>query len=192
MPEPAAPLELVVDGTDGAGKTRFVHYLLEHCRRRGLRAAQYAPYREREVYPLWAEEPERAAQIITEIMARERSAGAHLDLLLWDRGWPTAYVTTESARARAAFLPLPAATVLLLGTMEMTRAKVRGQGARGEWVRDEALIQRYHAAYLALEAPAGHRILRAAPDARARFDFAALVAHLEPELDSAARPCHQG
>lgn len=185
-PAPPAPRELVIDGTDGAGKTSLVRHLLEHCQRRGLRAAAHAPYREREVYPLWAREPERAARIVTEVIAHRRAERAQLDVLLWDRGWPTAYITTEDPRARAAFLPLPPVTVLLLGTPEMTRAKVRAQGARGEWVEDEALIQRYHAAYLSLQAPPGHRLLRAFPDASSRFDFAALTRQLSLELDGAA------
>jgi hypothetical protein len=187
---PRAPIEIVVDGTDGAGKTSFVSYLLEHCQRRGLRAASHAPYRECEVYPLWAHEPERAAQIVTATLARRRAESAHLDVLIWDRGWPTAYITTDAPRARAAFLPLPTVTVLLLGTTEMTRAKVRVHGARGEWVRDEALIQRYAAAYLALQAPGDHRLLRAVPDSAARFDFAELARALSRELDGAAQLRH--
>lgn len=185
-PAPPGPRELVIDGTDGAGKTSLVRHLLEHCQRRGRCAAACAPYREREVYPLWAREPERAARIVTEVMAQRRAERAHLDVLLWDRGWPTAYITTEDPRARAAFLPLPPVTVLLLGTPEMTRAKVRAEGARGEWVEDEALIQRYHAAYLSLQAPLGHRLVRAFPDASSRFDFAALTRALSLELDGAA------
>lgn len=193
------PLELVVDGTDGAGKTSFVTHLLEHCRSLGLRTASYAPYREREVYPLWADEPERAAQIITEILDRRRAESAHLDVLIWDRGWPTAYITTDHPRARAAFLPLPPVTVLLLGTPEMTRAKVRTHGARGEWVDDEALIQRFHAAYLSLQppvepdapvGPVAHKLLRAFPDATSRFDFAALIRDLSAELDAAVQLRH--
>jgi hypothetical protein len=117
---PRSPLEVVVDGTDGAGKTSFVTHLLEHCRSLGLRAASHAPYREREVYPLWADEPERAAQLITEILDRRRAESAHLDVLIWDRGWPTAYITTDNPRARSSFLPLPPVTILLLGTPEMT------------------------------------------------------------------------
>lgn len=209
---PRVPLEIVVDGTDGAGKTSFVTYLLEHCRSLGLRADTYAPYREREVYPLWADEPERAAQIVTEILARRRAESAHLDVLIWDRGWPTAYITTTDPRARAMFLPLPSITVLLLGTPEMTRAKVRTHGARGEWVDDEALIHRFHSAYLALQlpvepaapaesvvptesvvpaVPAAPRLIRAVPDASARFDFAAMVRELSAELDAARQLRHK-
>jgi hypothetical protein len=188
---PRSPVEIVVDGTDGAGKTSFVHYLLDHCRWRGLRAASFAPYREREVYPLWAEDPERAAQIITELLAHHRATATDLDVLLWDRAWPTAYITTEHPRARAAFLPLPPVTVLLLGTPEMTRAKARAHGARGAWVLDEALIQRYHAAYHALQPPSSHRLLRALPDPAGRFDFPALARQLDPELDAAHQLRHK-
>ncbi len=190
---PRSPLEIVVDGTDGAGKTRFVTYLLEHCRSLGLLAASHAPYREREVYPLWADEPERAAQLITEVLARRRAEGHPLDVRIWDRGWPTAYITTDHPRARAAFLPLPAVTILLLGTPEMTRAKVRTHGARGEWACDEALIQRFHAAYLSLQPPiepVPHKLLRAFPDATARFDFAALARDLSAELDATLQLRH--
>lgn len=187
---PPAPLELVVDGTDGAGKTSFVQHLLAHCQHLGLRAASFAPYREREVYPLWAHQPERAAQLIVEVLAHRRAERADADVLIWDRGWPTAYITTQSPAARAAFLPLPTATILLLGTPEMTRAKARAHGPRGEWVADDALIHRYHAAYHALTPPVAHLLLRAFPDATSRFDFPHLLHRLSPTLDAAARLRH--
>jgi hypothetical protein len=179
------PIEVVVDGTDGAGKTACVRFLLDRWTRRGLVVASHAPYREQEVYPLWAAEPERAAQIITGIMARFRTAHPSADVVVWDRGWPTAFVTTTDPRARAAFEPLPPLTVLLLSSTDRTRAKARALDLRGAWVRDDALIEHYNAAYHALgDAPADRKLLRAVPDVSGTFDFEHIARGLEPALEA--------
>jgi hypothetical protein len=178
------PIDVVVDGTDGAGKTACVGFLVERWKRRGLEVASHAPYREQEVYPLWATEPERAAQIITGIMARFRTAHASADVVVWDRGWPTAFVTTIDPRARAAFEPLPPLTVLLLSSTDRTRAKARALNLRGVWVRDDALVEHYNAAYHALGAPADRKLLRVVPDASGAFDFEHIAHELEPDLEA--------
>lgn len=196
---PLRPIEVVVDGTDGAGKTACVHFLVDRWTRRGLAVASHAPYREQEVYPLWAAEPERAAQIITGIMARFRAAHASADVVVWDRGWPTAFVTTTAPQARAAFEPLPPLTVLLLSSTDRTRAKARDQDLRGEWVRDDALIEHYNAAYHALDAfhalhalhaPFDRKLLRAAPGASGTFDFEHIARELDPDLDALVGQCY--
>lgn len=182
---PRRPIEVVVDGTDGAGKTACVRFLLDRWTRRGLAVASHAPYREQEVYPLWATEPERAAQIITGIMARFRAAHPSADVVVWDRGWPTAFVTTTDPRARAAFEPLPPLTVLLLSSTDRTRAKAQALDLRGEWVRDDALIAHYNAAYHALDgASADRELLRVVPDASGTFDFEHVARRLEAELEA--------
>lgn len=188
-PGARAPIEVVIDGTDGAGKTTCVESLIERWTRAGLRVARHAPYREREVYPLWATEPARAARIITAIMDRARAAAVHADLLVWDRGWPTAFVSTDDAAARAGFAPLPPLTVLLLGSVAATRRKASTAPPRGVWVRDDALIARYHAAYHALAAPAETRLLRALPDAASRFDLDAIGRWLDEHLERARARC---
>ena len=183
------PIEVVIDGTDGAGKTACVAALIERWTRAGLRVVGRAPYREREVYPLWATEPARAAQIITAIIARARADTAGADLLVWDRGWPTAFVSTDDAAARAGFAPLPPLTVLLLGSAAATRRKAMTQHPRGVWVSDDALIARYHAAYHALAAPAGTHLLRALPDAADRFDVDAIARWLDERLEPLRARC---
>ncbi len=50
-------LEIVIDGTDGAGKTLCVSALKEHLQNLGFSVGTLAPYREKEVYHLWANEP---------------------------------------------------------------------------------------------------------------------------------------
>jgi len=188
---PRRPIDVVVDGTDGAGKTACVRFLVDRWTRRGLAVASHAPYREQEVYPLWAAEPERAAQIITGIMARFRAAHASADVVIWDRGWPTAFVTTTDPRARAAFEPLPPLTVLLLSSTDRTRAKAQALDLRGAWVRDDALIEHYNAAYHALvDAPADRKLLRVVPDASGTFDFEHIAHELEPALEALVSQCY--
>lgn len=183
------PVEVVVDGTDGAGKTACVRFLLDRWTRRGLVVASHAPYREQEVYPLWAAEPERAAQIITGIMARFRATHPSADVVVWDRGWPTAFVTTTDPQARATFEPLPPLTVLLLSSTDRTRAKAQALNLRGEWLRDDALVEHYNAAYHALGgAPAAHKLLRVIPDATGTFDFEHIAHRLEPDLETNLEP----
>jgi hypothetical protein len=185
------PIDVVVDGTDGAGKTACVRFLIDRWTRRGLAAVAHAPYREEEVYPLWAAEPERAAQIITRIMARFRTAHASADVVVWDRGWPTAFVSTTDPRARAAFEPLPPLTVLLLSSAERTRAKARALNLPGVWVRDDALVEHYNAAYHALDgAPAARELLRAVPDASGTFDFEHIARSLEADLEALVGRCY--
>jgi hypothetical protein len=188
---PHPPIDVVVDGTDGAGKTACVHFLLDRWTRRGLAVASHAPYREQEVYPLWAAEPERAAQIITGIMARFRAAHSSADVVVWDRGWPTAFVSTTDPRARAAFEPLPPLTVLLLSSTDRTRAKARALDLPGVWVRDDMLVAHYNAAYHALgAAPADRTLLRAVPDASGTFDFEHIARGLEPDLEALVGQCY--
>jgi hypothetical protein len=183
----AGPIDVVVDGTDGAGKTACVRFLVDRWRQRGLAAFSHAPYREQEVYPLWAAEPARAARIITGIMARFRAAHPSADVVVWDRGWPTAFVTTTDPGARAAFEPLPPLTVLLLSSTDRTRAKARALDLRGEWVRDDALVEHYNAAYHALgDAPSDRKLLRVLPDAAGTFDFEHIARELDPELEARA------
>ncbi len=185
------PIDVVVDGTDGAGKTACVRFLLDRWMRRGLAVVSHAPYREQEVYPLWAAEPERAAQIITGIMTRFRTAHPSADVVVWDRGWPTAFVTTADPRARAAFEPLPPLTALLLSSADRTRAKARALNLHGVWARDDALVEHYNAGYHALGgASADGKVVRVVPDASGTFDFERIAQGLEPDLETLVDQCY--
>jgi hypothetical protein len=172
-------IELVVDGTDGAGKTTCVQFLVERLARSGITVAHHAAFRAIEVYPLWQTAPEQAAEAITTVMRAFRAAHRDANVVVWDRGWPTAYISTADVRARSLFAPLPAATLLLLSTTDRTRDKARAKRLPGEWVTDEALIERYHAAYHQLEPPPGHAMVRSFPDARGMFDLEAIWRNLE-------------
>lgn len=176
-------IEVVVDGTDGAGKTPCVEHLVHRFAARGLQVVSHAPYREREVYPLWETDPQRAARTIVQVMARFRAAHPDADVVVWDRGWPTAFISTEDAAARALFEPLPAVTILLLSTMDRTRDTAKNHPSAGVWATDEALIRRYNAAYHRLEASEPHSILRALPDSRSRYDLPSIGAALDAELE---------
>jgi hypothetical protein len=177
------PIEIVVDGTDGAGKTPCVEALVGRLHARGLRVASHAPYREREVYPLWDADPVRAATTIVGVMNQFMDRHPQADVVVWDRGWPTAFVTTDDAGARAVFEPLPSLTVLLLSTSERTREKAKFHARAGIWATDDALVRRFNAAYHALEPPRDHRILRLFPDASSMFDLAEIGRRVERALE---------
>ncbi len=165
----------MIDGTDGAGKTPLVQTLCAALRERGHAVATHAPYRVEEVFPLWEREPRRAAEIITAIMRRFRAAHPR-EVIVWDRGWPTAWVSTDDPIAREAFAPLPAVTILLLSTTRRTRQKAVEHGSSRPWMVEDALVERFNAAYrgLADQAPAA-RVLTFTPDQRDVFALDAVV-----------------
>lgn len=120
-------VEVVIDGTNFGGKTPLVERLLGRLAAAGLSAATASPYREVEVYTLWDDAPEEAAERILERMEEHRRRATE-DVLVWDRGWPTCFVSTRSAAARRRFLPLPGLSYLLLNTSAATEKKVRKYG----------------------------------------------------------------
>jgi len=180
-----APIEIVIDGTDGAGKTPCVEVVCARFRSRGLTVASHAPYRVHEVYPLWASAPEAAARIVVDVMDELRAKSTDAEVIVWDRGWPTAYVTTDDARARALFLPLPTCTVLLSSSTERTRRQARKYPHAGVWATDEARVVRYNAAYHALQAPEPSSVLRFFPDANDTYDLEAVVDAIEAAVEPA-------
>lgn len=162
--------DLVIDGTDGAGKTPLVQQLIAHLSATHS-VATCAPYRVREVFPLWQSRPTQAAQIITEIMADFRSRHPD-DLIVWDRGWPTAWVSTTVAAAKAAFEPLPDLTVLLLNTTAVTRMRAAKHQSTAPWMTQEALIEGFNASYRDLaDHPPTPNLLTFYPDEHGRFDL---------------------
>jgi thymidylate kinase len=179
---PMPPTEIVVDGTDSGGKSPCVAAL------RQVFAAEQdtitcAPFRVQEVYDLWQHEPRRAASTIRSIMDGFRGDNATAKLIIWDRGWPTVWVSTTDPVARAAMLPFPDLTVLLLNSIDTTKSKVEKHGLRTIWVTDPVLVQRYHDAYhdLARQMSDG-RVAAFFPDAGGRFDYATIVAYVCAKL----------
>jgi hypothetical protein len=165
-------LEIVVDGTDSGGKTPCVAALRDVLAG-GCKVSTCAPFRVQEVYELWAREPSRAAEIIRSIMDDFRSRHGSSDVIIWDRGWPTVWVSTSDPAARQLLLPFPELTVLLLNSMETTRTKAEKYGLRSVWVDDPALVRRYHDAYHALpSAMTGADISAFFPSADGRYDYA--------------------
>jgi thymidylate kinase len=176
------PPEIVVDGTDSGGKTPCVEALYRALAAdRDVRTC--APFRVQEVYPLWEREPRRAAAVIRAIMDDLRRASAAADVIIWDRGWPTVWVSTTDPAARAALLPFPDLTVLLLNSMETTIRKAEKHGLRSIWVSDRKLVRRYHDAYHALpgEVKGGHlATFFPAPDGR--YDYATICTNVCDKL----------
>jgi hypothetical protein len=176
------PLEIVVDGTDSGGKTPCVEALYRtFAADRNVRCC--APFRVREVYGLWAAESRRAAAIIRSIMDEFRHANAAADLILWDRGWPTVWVSTADPAARRTLLPFPDLTVLLLNSMQTTIGKARKHGLQAIWVNDPALVRRYHDAYHALPREvSGSNLAAFFPAEEGRYDYAAITAYARNAL----------
>jgi hypothetical protein len=132
--EGVAVIEVVIDGTNFGGKTPLVERLVERLEADGWRTSTASPYREGEVYGLWDDEPEEAARRIVARLRehREKAEEARAQVIVWDRGWPTCFVSTRSAAARRLFLPLPRLTYLLLNTAEATAKKVKKYGLSPE------------------------------------------------------------
>lgn len=118
------PIEVVIDGTNFGGKTPLVTRLLAAFAARGWSAASASVYREGELYSQWDDDPVGAATTILARMQAHRARLGHLDVLVWDRGWPTCFVSTRNAAARRLFLPLQPLTFILLNSAEATAKKV--------------------------------------------------------------------
>jgi len=89
------------DGPDGSGKTPCLAVVADSLARRGLLVHVCAPYRAREVYPLWATDPMRAADEIRKVIDLNLEAALkdRRDVVLFDRHWPTAAVSTTNWQA---------------------------------------------------------------------------------------------
>jgi hypothetical protein len=127
-----ARVEVVIDGTNFGGKTPLVARLLEMLAARGWLADSASVYREGEVYSRWDDDPVGAAATIVGRMQAHRERGEHLDVLVWDRGWPTCFVSTRDAAARRLFLPLQPLTFVLLNSAAATAKKVAKYGLTPE------------------------------------------------------------
>ena len=119
-----APVEVVIDGTNFGGKTPLVARLLALSAARGWLAESASVYREVEVYARWNDDPVGAAATIVGRMQAHRERLAQHDVLVWDRGWPTCFVSTRNAAARRLFLPLQPRTFILLNSAAATAKKV--------------------------------------------------------------------
>jgi hypothetical protein len=170
--------EIVVDGTDSAGKTPTIEALALQLEGK-YNLAVYGPFKQQEVFPLWSTQPQTAASIITGIMAAIRQEDPDLDLIIWDRGWPTAWVSTTDAVARAMFLPFPTLTVLLLNTVKTTREKVKKYNLAGEWVTNPELLRRFNRTYHDLGPVTGACLVRFHADAGGRFDIPVVCQKIE-------------
>lgn len=140
-------IEIVVDGTDGSGKTLCVDKLKTHFISLNYKVVTFSPYREREVYYLWENTPVKAAEIIVDIINNFRKENKSNDLIIWDRGWPTAFVTTNNQDALSLFYPFPHITILLLNSEKRTIEKTFKNGVKGIWVKEPHLIHKYNTAY---------------------------------------------
>src|SRR4051812_22493517 len=106
-----------------------------------------------------------------------RRGNAAADMIVWDRGWPTVWVSTTDEEARRALLPFPDLTVLLLNSMETTRRKVEQLGLQAVWVTDPAMVRQYHDAYHRLPDEVTDGVIVAfLPGPDGRYDYATVIA----------------
>ncbi len=173
--------EIVVDGTDGAGKTLTVKALAVLLKGK-YKFVIHAPYKQQEVYPLWESNPQEAAKIITGIMDVFRQKNKGVDLILWDRGWPTAWVSTKDEAARKLFQPFPNLTVLLLNTPQVTMDKAKTYGITNVWVTDPKLVQKFNEEYQNLGPETGANLLRFFPNEAGLFDIDAVCKNIEKTI----------
>ncbi len=167
---------VTIDGTNGAGKTQLVGRLSDELRRQMHTVATFAPYvrdRTSELYSLWEREPRRAARLV--VGAALEYYGRHLagdtDVLILDRWWPTAAVSTTDEAALHEFARLPVdLAVRLVGSVEQTRRKRDAERLQQPWLTDRAIEQfqdRY--ARLSLQPFASRNLVyRGEPDAASR------------------------
>lgn len=137
-----ALVEVVIDGTNFGGKTPLVERLREEFTSRGWSTGSASVYREGEVYARWDDDPVGVAATIVGRMQAYRERLAHLEILVWDRGWPTCFVSTRSAAARRLFLPLQPLTFILLNSAAATAKKVAKYGLTPEafpWMHGQRL-----------------------------------------------------
>jgi len=136
------PIEVVIDGTNFGGKTPLVARLLERLAARGWLVGSASVYREGEVYAQWDADPVGAAATIVGRMQAHRERLTDVDVIVWDRGWPTCFISTRHAAARRLFLPLPPLTFILLNSAAATAKKVAKYGlkpAAVPWMHDRRL-----------------------------------------------------
>ena len=176
------PVEIVVDGTDSGGKTPCVE-ALRLAFAPDCNVQTCAPFRVREVYHLWEHEPRRAAATIRSIMDGFRCANGAADMIIWDRGWPTVWVSTADNIARDSMLPFPELTVLLLNFIETTKSKAEKYGLQAIWLTDPTLLHRYHDAYHALPREVcDDRVAAFSPNSEGRFDYSMIVQYAAERL----------
>lgn len=144
------PFEIVVDGTDCGGKTPLVQTLVRRFETEQVSVATAAPFREVEVYPLWKSDPLTASRKICEVMHCFRQSNRDKAILIWDRGWPTVFVSTDLPEARSLCLPYPHLTVLLLNTEQTILNKVAKHRLTAEWLLQPETRRRFIDAYHAL------------------------------------------
>ncbi len=173
--------EIVVDGTDGAGKTLTVKSLAALLKDK-YNCRIHAPFKQQEVYPFWDSKPQEAAKIITGIMDAFRQKNKGVDLILWDRGWPTAWVSTTDEAARKMFLPFPTLTALLLNTPQVTMDKAKTYNITNVWVTDPKLVKKFNEGYQNLGPETRANLLRFFPNEAGLFDIDAVCKKIEKTL----------
>lgn len=165
------PFEIVVDGTNSGGKTPFIEFLIERLINLKYDVVACAPYKKEEVFQLWEKEPLKAARIITRIINKFRNDNLFRDFIIWDRGWPTCWVSTKNKYARQLFLPFPPLTVFLLNTIETTYKKREKYNLKHTWFINENLVQFYNKEYHRIAVEIDAPIISFKPDERGWFDF---------------------
>ena len=90
--------EIIIDGTNGAGKTTLIEYLNKNIDN----SIYYQPFRIDNVFESWKKNPLDAATRIHNVTekCRKEALSKGIKLLIWDRAWPTVFVSTNNIDSR--------------------------------------------------------------------------------------------
>lgn len=141
------PIEIVIDGTDWSGKTPVVEKLVTTMRDKGWLVATGAPFREVEVFPLWQTDPFIASKTVNDVVQQLYKKYSDMQLIVWDRGWPTVFVSTDCQASRNLWIPYPNLTVLLLNSEQTILNKLQQPRITGPWVTNPILRRKFLDAY---------------------------------------------
>lgn len=128
-------ITVAFDGPDGSGKSPCLAVVADALAKAGLSVHVCAPYRGTDVYPLWSTDPLRAAATVRDAIDRDLEIAAKdaRDVVLYDRHWPTAAVSTTSWRAVDLIRQSTLDHLFLLIPRE-PRQKAGNDPDRGEWM----------------------------------------------------------
>lgn len=130
-------MTVAFDGPDAAGKSPCLAVVADMLVDSGMRVHMCAPYRgDVDIYPLWATDPCAAARVVRRSIDQNLEAAAKdaCDIVLFDRHWPTAAVSTTKWKAVDSIRQSAVDHLFLLVPPE-PRHKVEDTDA-GAWMAD--------------------------------------------------------
>lgn len=171
-------LEIVVDGTDCAGKTPLVEQLVAALTASGRSAVACCAFQALDPYDGWVVDALSTAAALASHCDTLRKNHADVDVLVWDRGWPTVFVDTENTEARAVFGRRADVTVLLLNSVATTEEKAKKHGLSASYITDPDIRRALNRRYRSIAHRFGKSLEVFIADPLGRFDYDVIVHHL--------------